>query len=107
MSYVVEFGAAWWGWGLAGAAAVALAWHLWRSTAPRWLLAMRAAGALMLALALLRPSLAHRQSILAKPKLAILLDGSHSMGGRGAAGPRTTCSGPGPSASPPTTACCT
>lgn len=68
----------------AGAALLAFAWHASRSDAPRSLLVLRAAATLALVLALVRPTLASRKAVLVKPRLAVIVDASHSM--RGPAG---------------------
>jgi uncharacterized membrane protein len=87
MRYGVEFAAGGWEWAVAVAVAAACAWHFYRSTAPRALNALRAAGAAALLLALLRPEVVRRVPLLVKPKLLIAVDASHSMGGK--AGKRT------------------
>lgn len=82
MRYGLEFAAGGWQWTLAFGVAGATAWHLWRSHAAAWLRALRAGGALALILALLQPALVQRAASLAKPKLLIMVDASHSMGGK-------------------------
>src|SRR5215211_7647339 len=82
----VELPSDWTLWaGLLAAGAFAL--HARRSEAPRTLLLLRAAATVSLILALLRPTLAARKAVLVKPRLAVVVDASHSM--RGPAGPVT------------------
>ena len=85
MRYALEFGASGWEWSLSAAVFSITCWHLWRSRAAWWLKALRGAGALALILAGLRPTLASRTAVLVKPKLVIVVDDSHSMGGKGLA----------------------
>lgn len=73
---------------LAAAAVAALVWHLRRSTAGGVLPWLRAAATACLVLALLKPTLAARRPILVKPRLAILVDSGHSMGGKASGGTR-------------------
>ena len=82
MKYGLEFAADGWAWGLAIALLAATVWHLWRSRTAGWLKALRAGGAAALVLALLQPALVKRTAQLAKPKLLIFVDQSHSMGGK-------------------------
>ncbi len=65
----------------AAAVAAALFWHLARARGPRSLKALRAAAAAGLIIALLKPALTLRSPLRVKPKLAILIDDGHSMGG--------------------------
>lgn len=80
--YAVEFGASAAGWWAAAAAVAAAAWHARKSPAGSGLLALRGLAALMLVLILLKPSLARKEMALLKPKLAVLIDNSHSMKGK-------------------------
>jgi uncharacterized membrane protein len=85
MMFGLELGANGWEWGCALAALAAAAWHLRRSPASRGLKALRAAGAAALVLAVLRPAVVRRNPVLDKPKLVVIVDASHSMGGKGLA----------------------
>ncbi len=85
-SYALEVGGGAWAWVGAAAVAAAFAWHAARSRAGRGLLALRAAAALALCGALLEPSIAARSPSLLKPRLAIMIDASHSMRGSSGGG---------------------
>ncbi|MDD5655712.1 MAG: glutamine amidotransferase [Elusimicrobia bacterium] len=63
----------------AAAAAAALAWHWRRAPARGWLLGLRAAAALLLALAALRPTVAFNAARRSKPGLLVLVDAGHAM----------------------------
>lgn len=65
-----------------GLAVLAFLWHARRSAADRQLLALRAGAVLALALAALQPVLARRKPVLVKPRLAVIVDQGHSMGGK-------------------------
>ena len=95
MRYAVEFGANSWQWTLAFGVAGATAYHLWRSHAAAWLKALRAGGALALILALLQPALVRKTAQLAKPKLLIFVDQSHSWGGTAGRGSRLVAAAKG------------
>ena len=81
-------GAGWSGAALAAAAAGAYWVHASRSPARLGLKVLRAAGAAALALAVLRPAIAVRETAMRKPRLLILLDAGAAMRGKSGAGTR-------------------
>lgn len=81
LRYGLELAANSWSWAAAGCVALAFIWHARNSPAGRPLLWLRGLAVLGLLLALLKPSLVYREFFLAKPKLAVLIDDSHSMQG--------------------------
>ena len=88
LPYGLEFSAQ--GWAFVAAAILALVffWHARKSPAGKGLLLLRGLALLCLALALIKPALAYKEIVLAKPKLAVFIDDSHSMRGRGDRGTR-------------------
>lgn len=84
----LELSVAPWAGVLAALAAAALVYHLRKSEADKPLLALRAAAAACLILALLGPTIAARRPVYVKPKLAVLVDASHSMSGKASGGTR-------------------
>ncbi|MDE2039251.1 MAG: hypothetical protein KGO96_06660 [Elusimicrobia bacterium] len=86
MTLGLERGAPLWTAALALAAAAAVVWHLRRSRASAALRLLRAAAAFAVLAALLDPVLALRRPLLEKPRLLILVDRSHSMGGKAGGG---------------------
>jgi uncharacterized membrane protein len=84
--YALELGAGGWAWAAAAAVAAAFAWHAASSRAGKALLALRGFAAFCLCAALLEPSIAARVPLLHKPKLAIMVDASHSMSGSAGGG---------------------
>lgn len=79
MSVSIESGAPGWAWLAALALTCAFFWHLRRSGAGAWLLALRGLAVFGILAALLQPSLARLSPVLEKPRLAIVIDHGHSM----------------------------
>lgn len=84
MSFSLETAAGPGAWLAAAAVAGGFALHLRRSPTGNVLLALRGAACVAVILALLSPTIVAREEKRARPKLLILLDAGHSMGGKGA-----------------------